>query len=121
MAIIPILRSRSLRTSLAFYTGVLDFERIDGADNPDECSVLLLQRGDDQLCLSRDDGAVATVVVVTTDDVDELFRRLRQRGLQTPGDPGAPKLVHEGPIDQTWGTREFYVEDPDGNTLRFTQ
>jgi hypothetical protein len=29
--------------------------------------------------------------------------------------------VHEGPIDQTWGTREFYVEDLDGNTLRFTQ
>jgi hypothetical protein len=30
-------------------------------------------------------------------------------------------LVHEGPIEQTWGTREFYVDDPDGNTLRFTQ
>jgi hypothetical protein len=29
--------------------------------------------------------------------------------------------VHAGPIDQTWGTREFYVDDPDGNTLRFTQ
>ena len=35
--------------------------------------------------------------------------------------PNAPKQVHEGPIDQTWGTREFYVDDPDGNTLRFTQ
>jgi hypothetical protein len=22
---------------------------------------------------------------------------------------------------KTWGTREFYVDDPDGNTLRFTQ
>lgn len=30
-------------------------------------------------------------------------------------------MVHEGPIDQTWSTREFYVDDPDGNTLRFTQ
>jgi len=28
---------------------------------------------------------------------------------------GAP-----GATDQTWGTREFYVGDPDGNTLRFT-
>ena len=35
--------------------------------------------------------------------------------------PDAPKVVHEGPVDQTWNTREFYVEDPDGNTLRFTQ
>lgn len=29
--------------------------------------------------------------------------------------------VHQGPIDQTWDTREFYVDDPDGNTLAFTQ
>jgi hypothetical protein len=29
--------------------------------------------------------------------------------------------VHEGPLDQTWGTREFYVDDPDGNTIRFVQ
>jgi hypothetical protein len=35
--------------------------------------------------------------------------------------PEAPQLVHEGPVDQTWGTREFYVDDPDGNTLRFVQ
>ena len=27
----------------------------------------------------------------------------------------------EGPIDQIWGTREFYVNDLDGNTLRFVQ
>src|SRR5438477_12190220 len=31
------------------------------------------------------------------------------------------QMVHEGPIDQSWGTREFYVDDPDSNTLRFTQ
>jgi len=29
--------------------------------------------------------------------------------------------VHEGPIDQSWGGREFYVDDPDHNKLRFTQ
>jgi hypothetical protein len=23
------------------------------------------------------------------------------------------------PTDQTWGNREMYVQDPDGNTLRF--
>jgi hypothetical protein len=23
------------------------------------------------------------------------------------------------PTDQSWDTREFYVDDPDGNTLRF--
>jgi hypothetical protein len=60
-------------------------------------------------------------VVVITDDVDGLFRRYRGRGLRTPGNPDAPTMVHEGPLDQSWGTREFYVDDPDGNTIRFTQ
>jgi catechol 2,3-dioxygenase-like lactoylglutathione lyase family enzyme len=119
--IIPTIRCRSMRTSVAFYTGILDFERADGDDGPDDCSVVVLARGGDQLFLSSDDGVFGSVVVVTTHDIDGLFRRLRQRGLQTPGNPDAPRLVHEGPIDQTWGTREFYVEDPDGNTMRFTQ
>jgi catechol 2,3-dioxygenase-like lactoylglutathione lyase family enzyme len=121
MAVIPIMPCRSLRASLAFYTGVLDFERCDGDDDPDECAVIVLRRGDGLLHLSAEDGARGTVVVVTTEDVDGDFRRFRERGLRTPGDPDAPTLVHEGPIDQTWGTRELYVEDPDGNTLRFTQ
>ena len=59
--------------------------------------------------------------MVTTDDVYAVFQRFRARGLKTPGNPDAPKEVHQGPIDQSWGTREFYVNDPDGNTLRFTQ
>src|SRR5215475_11610154 len=49
------------------------------------------------------------------------IHKFRARGLKTPGNPDAPQAVHEGPIDQSWGTREFYVDDPDHNTLRFTQ
>jgi hypothetical protein len=60
-------------------------------------------------------------IVITTADVDALFRKFRERGLDTPGNPDAPEAVHEGPIDQSWGMREFYVDDPDRNTLRFTQ
>jgi hypothetical protein len=67
------------------------------------------------------DGEFGQIVVITTPDVNAVFRKLRERGLQTPGDPDAPKQVHEGPIDQTWGTGEFYVDDPDGNSLRFTE
>ena len=55
------------------------------------------------------------------DDVDAVFRKFRARGLKTPGNPDQPVEVHQGPIDQTWGNREFYVADPDGNSLRFTQ
>ena len=123
MAIIPSIRCRSMATSLAFYTGVLDFERVDGDDDPGDPSFSLLSRGGDQLILSSHggDGEFGQVVVVMTDDVDALVRKFRDRGLRTPGNPDAPEMVHEGPIDQTWGTREFYVDDPDGNTLRFTQ
>ena len=57
-----------------------------------------------------------------TDDVDRVFRKFRARGLQTPADPNVPaEEVHQGPVDQTWGTSEFYVQDLDGNSLRFTQ
>ncbi len=124
MAIIPTLRCRSMRQSLAFYTAVLDFERVDGDDELNDPSFSVLARDAGRLYLSshRGDGVFGTVVVVTTDDINALFQTFRARGLQTPaGNPDAPQQVHEGPIDQSWGTREFYVDDPDGNTLRFTQ
>jgi catechol 2,3-dioxygenase-like lactoylglutathione lyase family enzyme len=112
-----------MRKSLEFYTGVLDFERVDGDDELNDPSFSVLARDGDQLMLSshRGDGEFGQAIVVTTNNVDALFRRFRARGLKTPGNPEAPKMVHEGPIDQSWGTREFYVDDPDGNTLRFTQ
>jgi catechol 2,3-dioxygenase-like lactoylglutathione lyase family enzyme len=112
-----------MRTSLAFYTGILDFEHIDGDDElADPCFIVLAREGH-QLFLSshRGDGTFGQAIAITTNDVDALFRKFRERGLQTPGDPDAPQAVHEGPIDQTWGTREFYVDDPDRNTLRFIQ
>lgn len=123
MAIIPTIRCSNMRASLAFYTGVLDFERVDGDDELGDPSFSVLLRDGDQLFLSshRGDGMFGQAVVVTTGDVDALFRKFRARGLRTPGDPDAPQQVHDGPIDQSWGTREFYIDDPDGNTLRFTQ
>ena len=123
MSIIPTVRCRSMKTSLAFYTAVLDFARVDGDDNPGDPSFSVLLRDGCRLFLSshRGDGQFGQAIVITTDDVGALFRKFRERGLSTPGNPDAPELVHEGPIQQTWGTREFYVDDPDGNTLRFTQ
>src|SRR5215831_11589560 len=100
MAIIPTVRCRNMRAALAFYTGVLDFERVDGDDALDDPSFSVLARGGDRLFLSshRGDGVFGQAVVVTTDDIDALFRKFRERGLVTPGNPNSP--VHEGPIDQ---------------------
>jgi catechol 2,3-dioxygenase-like lactoylglutathione lyase family enzyme len=123
MAIIPTVRCRNMRTALAFYTGVLDFEHVDGDDRLDDPCFSIVAREGDFIFLSshRGDGQFGQAIAIPTDNVDALFRKFRQRGLVTPGNPDAPQMVHEGPIDQSWGTREFYVEDPDGNTLRFTQ
>jgi catechol 2,3-dioxygenase-like lactoylglutathione lyase family enzyme len=112
-----------MKESLRFYTGVLDFERVEFDDEPDDPAFCVIAREGDLLFLSSHggDGTFGQVVVVMCNDVDQLFRQYRARGLRTPGNPDAPVEVHEGPIDQTWGTREFYVKDPDGNILRFTQ
>ena len=123
MAIVPTVRCSNMKTSLTFYTDVLDFVRVDGDDSLNDPSFSVLSRDGDRLILSshRGDGVFGQAILITTDDVNALFRKFRERGLQTPGNPDAPEAVHEGPIDQTWGTREFYVDDPDRNTLRFTQ
>ena len=121
MAIIPTVRCENMRRSLAFYVEVLGFERADGDDHLDDPSLAVLSRGGHRLFLSshRGDGQYGQAIVVETADVDTEWRALLQRGHRPPGNPNSP--VHEGPIDQTRGTREFYVDDPDGNTLRFMQ
>ena len=57
------------------------------------------------------DGTGKAVVVLAVADVDALHRDLVERG--------APIALE--PTNQSWGTREVYVEDPDGNSVRFVQ
>ncbi len=123
MPIIPTVRCSRMQASLDFYTQVLDFERVDGDDETADPSFSVLMREGALLFLSshRGDGTFGQAIAVLIDDADAAFRKFRERGLRTPGNPEAPQEVHEGPLDQSWGTREFYVGDPDGNTLRFTQ
>jgi catechol 2,3-dioxygenase-like lactoylglutathione lyase family enzyme len=121
VAIIPTVRCRRMAASIAFYTQVLDFDCVGGIPDDGDPSFAVLTRDGDRLFLSshRGDGEFGQAIVVLTEDVDALFRKFKERGLETPGNADSP--VHEGPTDQTWGTREFYADDPDGNTLRFTQ
>ena len=123
MAIIPIVRCRRMDLALAFYTKVLDFVCVETDVDQGDPSVSVLMREGAPLFLSshKGDGEFGQAVAVSTEVVDEVFRKFRDRGLKTPGNPDAPNAVHEGPIDQSWETREFYVDDPDGNTMRFIQ
>ncbi|HEY6502857.1 MAG TPA: VOC family protein [Chitinophagaceae bacterium] len=114
MNIIPIIRCSDVDRSIFFYTQVLDFEVV----NPeDEFPYRLLIREGARLDISSHDGGIASCVYIEVKDVDNLFKKFLQRGLDISDKSG----VHSGPIDQTWDMREFYVEDPDQNTLRFGQ
>ena len=124
MLAVPVLYSSDLVRSLAFYTGVLEFELRYPAYRE-----LSLRRGVvDLVCegaivqLSRHMGSHPTpssvnVEVERPEQVDEAFARFRARGLDPSHRAVSP--VHRAPLDQTWGTREVYVDDPDGNTLCF--
>lgn len=121
MAIIPTVKCSDIRRSVDFYTGVLDFELRPEWSELTDPGFAWLTRDGHVLNLSshRGDGVFGQAIVVEVKGIDALFETFLSRGLKTPGSPDSP--VHEGPLDQSWGTREFYVNDPDGNTLRFTQ
>ena len=118
MKIIPIIRCRDMREAINFYTRVLDFELKYPEESEDELVVNLIN-GEAELLLTvlEGDQKLGINVYVRVDEVDNLFQKYVRRGLAVPNNPESP--VHNGPVDQTWGMREFYVNDPSGNTLRF--
>jgi len=117
---VPIIRITNAEAAESFYCGrlgfVIDFRYAAGPDGPVYLGVSL---DGQQIHLSTfsGDSAIGTAVYFYAEDVDALFRRFQAAGLNTPGRPESP--VEDGPVDQTWGMREFYVRDPDRNVLRF--
>ena len=118
MKTIPILRCLNMKEAIHFYTTVLDFNLKDSNASADDWVVDLVN-GEAELGLTALEGdqKLGINVYVRVDEVDKLFKKYVSRGLVVPNNPDSP--VHNGPIDQTWGMREFYVNDPSGNTLRF--
>lgn len=115
MKFVPLLHCRDMREAVDFYTRVLGLTIYEG-DTLDDV-VVDLYRGDAVLQLSTIDGQPNVAVNVIVDDVDTTWSELIERGFVPPDRPESP--VHLGPLDQSWGTREFYLDDPSGNTLRF--
>jgi len=119
--LIPVLMVRDLPEAIGFLTSVLDFELVF-VTPPAGSFYAVLKRGADELHLNlahekKAFGQSSTIFVI--DDVDALFAFFITRGLSVPSDRNSP--VHEGPLDQTWGTREVYIDDPSGNTMIFQQ
>lgn len=109
-----------MKETIEFYTNVLNFNLKHPHATADDRVVTLIN-GDAELGLTSLEGdqKPAINVFVRLDDVDTLFKKYVGRGLAVPNNPDSS--VHNDPIDQTWGIREFYVTDPSGNTLRFGQ
>lgn len=117
---IPLFRCTSMKKALAFYTGILDFE-LSEPDASAEDWVVALKSGEAELILTilEGDQKIGIAANVLVEDVDKVFTKYTGRGLDQSDRVESP--VHLGVVDQSWGTREFYVTDPDGNTLRFVQ
>jgi uncharacterized glyoxalase superfamily protein PhnB len=120
MKIIPLFKCRRMKEAIDFYTKVLDFTQKYPEETPDDPVVdLMLGEAELQLTSIESDNLYGSVVNIIVNDIDERFQRYLDRGLAVSDKINSP--VHQGPVDQTWGAREFYVTDPSGNTLRFRQ
>ena len=118
---IPVLIVRDVLEAIAFHTGVLDFE-LALASPPEAPFYAVLTRGADELHLNLrpEQGRYGhSSAIVVCEDIDALFASFVARGLSVPTRSNSP--VHEGPLNQTWGTREVYIDDPSGNTIIFQQ
>ena len=113
---IPILHVSSSAAAEDFYCGSLGFERRSAyrphQDLLDPCYLTVHWDGA-WLHLSsfRDDSVPGAAVYLSVDNVDRVFQQLIAKGV----------TVELEPTDQSWGNREMYLRDPDGNSLRFTQ
>ena len=110
--IVPIIKVTDIRASLGFYSAGLgftqDFEFAAGERGPHYAG---LSFGGHRLHLSSfpGDGVTGTATYCYVDDVDALHTGFAARGV----------AVIMEPTNQSWGMREVYVADPDGNVLRF--
>ena len=113
---IPLLHVSNSAAAENFYCQRLGFRR-EFTHRADEAKADPCYMG-----LSRDgvwlhvssfsgDGVSGGVVNLLVEDVDALHSELIAKGVR----------IDVGPVNQTWGTREMYVKDADGNCVRFVR
>jgi uncharacterized glyoxalase superfamily protein PhnB len=113
---VPLLHVTNAAAALEFYCKRLSFNLEFGhgphAAQLDPCYTGISRDGVWVILSSfGGDGVVGGVVNLLVDNVDALHDEFVAAGV----------AIDTPPIDQTWGTREMYVKDADGNCLRFQQ
>lgn len=116
---IPILYVSQLSRSVDFYTKMLDFIPERNIDPDDVVVYLKNQQAYIQLSILPGDQKAGISVMVQVVNLAALYDRYSARGINQSDRKESP--VHQAPLRQSWGTLEWYVTDPDGNTLRFVE
>lgn len=118
MKFIPLFKVTDMRKAIHHYTVIMDFVMTCPNDTQDSPVVDLGHEETElQITTIESDRLFGSIVYVYVEDVDAMFKKLMDRGLGLSSKGNSP--VHLGPVNQTWGRREFYVTDEDGNTIRF--
>ena len=118
--LIPVVRVTDMARAMDFYCRVLDFAHHGTwPAMADPAWSVLLRDGAEMHLSSYTGDAVGQTVMVRVANVDAVHRALLANGLDQSHRTESP--VHLGPTDQSWGTREFYATDPDGNTICYAQ
>jgi catechol 2,3-dioxygenase-like lactoylglutathione lyase family enzyme len=115
-AAIPVLHIGNSVSAEEFYCNELGFRRQfayrQDSVKPDPCYMGLIREGAVlHLSSFSGDGVAGGVVYIGVDDVNALHAELIAKGVS----------IDAGPVEQTWGNREMYVNDDDGNSIRFSQ
>lgn len=112
--IIPLLHMTRADATEAFYCRKLGFRlefEVPASAGSRDPSYLGVERDGLSLHLSSHagDGVAGNAVYFVVEDVDRLHAEFLSKQVH----------IHLAPVNQTWGMREMYVLDPDGNSVRF--
>jgi uncharacterized glyoxalase superfamily protein PhnB len=110
------LTVNDLRKSLAWYRDVVGFTVHQEYEREGKLMAVSLKAGDVRILIGQDDGARGrdrakgegfSLQLITTQNVDEIAARIKERG----------GTLESEPADMPWGARVFRVKDPDGFKL----
>jgi catechol 2,3-dioxygenase-like lactoylglutathione lyase family enzyme len=114
---VPVIATNDVRSTIAFYTGVLGFaEHFVFGDPPvyagvERDGVLLYITKDDELASTLKRSALHPDIFLWVRDVDKVYEQHQLRGA---------KIV-EGIADRAWDARQYVIEDPNGYYLKIAE
>ena len=117
VSLIPVLDVRDVEASVTFYCDVLGFTLQDKVEWAGRTEWALLQTGKVQLMLcasqgnidDEDHGMNEGIFFLHLDNPDAVILQMTNRGLNREVRP-----------ESQWGSKDFYLRDPDGYILWFS-